>query len=355
MKLNDLSPASRAGGLLYTTMKHLTAVAAVALTGGIGIGIGQGLVGGAAPRVAWAQGGSIPSGGEEQTVIRVAKQVRPAVVSVRRGSGSGSGIVIRKDGVILTNAHVVGQASHVSVRLANGRKLEARVLGADPAVDVAVIKVDARDLPEAAIADSDRLEVGQTAIAIGNPMGLEGTVTTGVVSATNRQRSPDDFVGFIQTDAAINPGNSGGPLLDSQGRVIGINTWIIGRATGLGFAVPINVARDVAKQVLETGKVRRAVIGIVPGSITPELASRLKLPVSSGAVVVEVAAGSPAEKAGLRAEDIITRVDGKVVASAGELRRILRERSGGDTVALTVRRGEETLTVKVRLVDASNE
>ena len=190
---------------------------------------------------------------EERAVIDVVRDVRPAVISVLRNGGSGSGVIIRQDGVILTNAHVVGDASVVGVRFADGKTVEGRVLGSDPAVDIAVVKVKAGRLPTAPFADSDKLEVGQDAIAIGNPLGLEGTVTTGVVSATNRQRDPSDFVGFIQTDAAINPGNSGGPLLDSDGRVIGINTFIFARgAQGLGFAVPINVARDTANPVSYT-------------------------------------------------------------------------------------------------------
>lgn len=242
-------------------MKKETVMVAAALAVGIGIGVGQGLTGARGTAAAWAESAGVPADGREQTVIAVAKEARPAVVSVRRDGGMGSGIVIRRDGVILTNAHVVGDAKEVGVGFADGKKLQGRVMGVDASADVAVVKVDGASLPVAPLADSDHLDVGQTAIAIGNPMGLEGTVTTGVVSATNRQRSADDFVGFIQTDAAINPGNSGGPLLDSHGRVMGINTWIIGKATGLGFAVPINVARDVAQQVLTTGQVRHASSG----------------------------------------------------------------------------------------------
>jgi serine protease Do len=331
-------------------MKKVAAIVAGSLAGGIGIGVGQGLIGIRDLPVAWAQ--VVPRSGEEQTVISVAKQARPAVVRVKREGGSGSGIIIRGDGVILTNAHVVGASKEVEVRLASGRTLEGQVMGVDPGVDIAVVKVNGTGLPEAPLADSDHLDVGQTAIAIGNPMGLEGTVTTGVISATNRQRSLDDFIDFVQTDAAINPGNSGGPLLDSQGRVVGINTWIIGRASGLGFAVPINVAKDVAKQVLETGKVQRAVLGIVPGSITPEMAQRLKLPVTHGAVVAEVSAGSPAEKAGVQMEDIITRVNGQEIKGAGDLRRILRDRKAGDTITLTVLRGGQTVSVKAQLIEA---
>ena len=336
-------------------MRKTATILAASLSVGVGVGVGQGLVGVRDLPVAWAQSAAGLRSAEEQTVIRVAKQARPAVVSVSRDGGSGSGVIIRADGVILTNAHVVGDAKQVGVRLSDGRKLEGQVLGADPAVDVAVVRVNASNLPVAPMANSDRLEVGQAAIAIGNPLGLDGTLTTGVVSAINRQRSLNDFVNFIQTDAAINPGNSGGPLLDSEGRVMGINTWIMGRTTGLGFAVPINLAREVATQVLETGTVRRVIIGIVPTSVTPQIAATLKLPVSEGAAVVEVQPGSPAEKAGLLANDVITRVDGKAIAGAGDLRRILRERKAGDNVALTVQRAEQTLNLTVQLADGSKQ
>ena len=333
-------------------MRKETVIVAAALAAGLGVGMGQGLTG-VQSAVAWAASMNAPADGREQTVIAVAHEARPAVVSVRRDGGLGSGVVIRPDGVILTNAHVVADAQEVDVRFADGKTLQGRVMGKDPAADVAVVKVAAQGLPVAPLADSDHLDVGQTAIAIGNPMGLEGTVTTGVVSATNRQRSADDFVGFIQTDAAINPGNSGGPLLDSRGRVMGINTWIIGKATGLGFAVPINVAKDVAQQVLATGQVRHAVLGIMTGSVTPEVAEQMKLPVDHGAVVMETVKDSSAEKAGVRAQDIITGIDGQAVHGAGDLRRVLREHKAGDSVALTLRRGAQTLTVKVVLTESA--
>jgi serine protease Do len=333
-------------------MKNASVIVTASLAAGVGLGVGQGLVG--AGSSVWAQASAIARSMEEQTVISVAKQVRPAVVSISREGGSGSGVVIRREGVILTNAHVVGDHKTLDVQLADGRKFQGQVVGVDPTVDIAVVKVPANDLPEAPITDSDQLQVGQTAIAIGNPLGLKGTVTTGVVSATNRQRSADDFVGFVQTDAAINPGNSGGPLLDSQGRVIGINTWIIGRASGLGFAVPINVAKEVATQVLDKGGVRRAVLGIIPNSVTPEIAARMKLPVNEGAVVAEVSAGSPAEKAGLKNGDVIVAVDGEKMRGAGDLRRVLRNHHAGETVSVTVRRGEETRSFKVQLTEASD-
>ncbi|MCC2669369.1 MAG: protease Do [Armatimonadetes bacterium] len=333
-------------------MKNASVVVAASLAAGVGLGVGQGLVGTGSS--VWAQAAAIARSMEEQTVISVSKQVRPAVVSISREGGSGTGVVIRREGVILTNAHVVGNLKQVDVQLADGRKFKGEVVGVDPTVDIAVVKVAANDLPEAPIADSDRLEVGQTAIAIGNPLGLKGTVTTGVVSATNRQRSADDFVGFVQTDAAINPGNSGGPLLDSQGRVIGINTWIIGRASGLGFAVPINVAKEVAQQVLDKGGIHRAVLGIIPNSVTPEVAAKLKLSVEEGAVVAEVSADSPSEKAGLKVGDVVVALDGEKVRGAGDLRRVLRNHKAGDVVAVSIRRGEESRTIKVQLTEASD-
>lgn len=336
-------------------MKNASVIVAASLAAGVGVGIGQGVIsGGRQMPSAVAQAASSTHSPEEETVINVSKQVRPAVVNIKREGATGSGVVIRREGVILTNAHVVDTAKQVEVQLWDGRKLPGTVAGVDPTVDIAVIKVPAKDLTAAQIADSDQIEVGQTAIAIGNPMGLQGTVTTGVVSAVNRQRGPDDFVGFVQTDAAINPGNSGGPLLDSTGRVVGINTWIIGRATGLGFAVPINVAKDVANQVLNQGGIRRAVIGIIPNSVTPEVAAKMKLSVDSGAVIAEMTEGSPAARAGLKDGDVITAIDGGKVENAGDLRRVLRNHKPGDTVSLTIVRGAEKRTVKVQLEEMND-
>jgi serine protease Do len=295
----------------------------------------------------------------EAVVIRVARQATPAVVAVAVRGGSGSGVIIRADGVILTNAHVVRDFGDVDVGLADGRRVSGRVLGRDPAVDVAVVRVQATELPAAPLADSDRLEVGQMAIAIGNPIGLERTVTTGVVSAVNRSPRGFELGGLIQTDAAINPGNSGGPLLDSQGRVMGINTVIIQGTTGLGFAIPINLARDIAEQVLTTGRVRRAVLGIVPDDLIPELAQLYDLPVREGIIVRQVEPGSPGARAGLQVADIITHIDGQRVTTSGDLRRILRGRRPGDSVRLTVVRAPDrgratTLTLTAQLGEASS-
>ncbi|HEY0139457.1 MAG TPA: trypsin-like peptidase domain-containing protein [Thermoanaerobaculia bacterium] len=289
---------------------------------------------------------------EEETVIRVARTVSPAVVSVSRSGGSGSGVIIRAEGIIVTNAHVVGNARRVEVRTADGRTFAGDVLGRDETVDIAVVRINARNLPAAPIANSDRLEVGQLAIAIGNPLGLERTVTRGVVSAVNR--SPGNIgisAGLIQTDAAINPGNSGGPLLDSSGRVIGINTVILAGATGLGFAVPINLAIDVVDQLLATGRVSRAFLGIGYGDLDREIARYYDLPVEQGVIVSSIVRNSPAARAGFREADIITSIGGEAVTNSGDLGRILRSRRPGDSVAVEFYRGNQRQRVNVTLTE----
>ncbi|HYI13380.1 MAG TPA: trypsin-like peptidase domain-containing protein [Thermoanaerobaculia bacterium] len=291
---------------------------------------------------------------EEEMVIRVARTATPAVVSVSRRGGSGSGVIVRANGIILTNAHVVGNARTVEVRTADGQTFTGTVLGRDEDVDTAVVQVEARNLPAAPLGDSDRLDVGQIAVAIGNPLGLERTVTRGVVSATNRDpRGIGLAAGLIQTDAAINPGNSGGPLLDSSGRVIGINTAILAGTTGLGFAIPINLAIDVMEQILTTGRVRRAFLGVSFVGVTRELARQFSLPVEQGVAVMEVVAGSPAARSGLRRGDFIVGFDSEPVTDDGDLRRLLRTRRPGDTVRLEVNRNGRVERISVRLGEAS--
>jgi serine protease Do len=346
---------------LNSFTKSIAAVAVGGLSLGAGIGMGQGLTLqtrlGTVGLIDAARAGvavSTSRSSDELNTIQVVKSVSPAVVTIADGSGLGSGVIIDgKSGIILTNNHVIAGAAGglVEVKLKNARTLRGRVLGTDPIVDIAVVKVNATGLPQAVIGDSDKLDVGESAIAIGAPLGLEQTVTHGVVSALNRKISPDAIEGYIQTDAAINPGNSGGPLLDSQGRVIGINSAVLrgNEAQSLGFAVPINVARQVAREVLSNGTIRHAIIGIGPVSITPELADQFQLPIQSGVIVGSVGEGTPAAAIGLRQGDIITAIDGEKLAGAGDLRRIVRAKKPGDTILLTVRRPNGTARVKLRL------
>jgi S1-C subfamily serine protease len=289
---------------------------------------------------------------EEETVIRVARTATPAVVSVSRRGGTGSGVIVRSDGIIITNAHVVGSMRNVEVRTADGRTFTGTVLGTDQAVDTAIVRIDAKNLPAAPLADSDRLEVGQLAIAIGNPLGLERTVTRGVVSAVNRDpRGVDIAAGLIQTDAAINPGNSGGPLLDSSGRVIGINTAMLAGAAGLGFAIPINVAVDVMEQIVTTGRVVRAYLGVGTRDITPEIARYFRLPIEEGVVVLQVS--GPAARAGIAVEDFIVSIDNQKVVDTTGLQRILRTKRPNDTVSVEIVRGSARRKMAVRLGERS--
>lgn len=333
----------------------------LALTLGIGLGVGQELVKEVRPAFldlppAVAQSAVRPAestiSSEEQSIIRVARQASPAVVSVSQGSGMGSGVLIRSDGVLLTNAHVVGNAQQVRIGLADGRRLTGKVVGRDASADVAVVKISGNEFPQAPLGDSDRLEVGQATIAIGNPLGLDRTVTTGVVSAVNR--SGFEMDGLIQTDAAINPGNSGGPLLDSRGRVIGINTAVLrGRgASGLGFAIPINLANNVAQQLLETGRVQRVQLGISYSDVEPAVAQQFDMPVRQGVLVQEVRPDSPAANAGIRPQDVITRAGDVAITSGGDLRRVLRLQRPGNVITFQIQRGDRSLNVSSRLTEA---
>jgi serine protease Do len=345
-------------------MKQTTFTLALGLTVGAGFGLTAGAVTRDAVKPAWAQYTTLAEsatslGTEEANVVRIARQVSPAVVSVAQAEGgSGSGVIIRSDGVILTNAHVVGMSPTVRVGLADGRRVDGRVVGRDPTLDVAVVRIDAPNLPVAPIGDSDRLEVGQTAIAIGNPLGLERTVTTGVVSAVNRSPRGISLDGLIQTDAAISPGNSGGPLLDSRGHVIGINTAVLRApgASGLGFAVPINLAEHVGEQILATGRVVRSFLGVEYRDVEPEMAEQFRLDAREGIVVIAVAPSTPAEHAGVERGDIITKVDSVPIKQGGDLRRVLRDRRPGDKVQITVvRMGGSTRTLSARLAEAPAE
>ena len=281
----------------------------------------------------------------EQSLVGITQRVSPAVVGISTRGGAGSGFIIRADGIVLTNRHVVGTARVVTVELATGNEVQGRVIGTDQSHDVAIVDIPGEGLPVAPLGDSDRLQVGQTAIAIGNPLQFTRTVTTGIISGIHRNLPTTiqeiGLYELIQTDAAINPGNSGGPLLNSAGQVIGISTAIAqspsvqgGVAFGLGFAVPINVAREIAEQLLTTGAIRRAALGISPIDIEPEMARQFNLSIREGIIVVQVLRDAPAERAGILRGDVITRIDDTPITNSGDLRRFLRGRRGGETVTV---------------------
>ncbi len=310
-----------------------------------------------------------PSGlcGNETNVIQVARTVGPAVVSVLnmevrgggrpdRRQGLGSGFIVSRDGLIVTNAHVIEDADRIDVVLAGGRTVTARVLGSDPRIDIAVLRVSGSNLPVVPFGDSDGLRAGQDAIAIGNPLGFERTVTTGVVSALNRviPGGGTSLMDLIQTDAAINPGNSGGPLLDSCGRVIGVNTAVVGSQSGgggLGFAVPINIARRAVRDVVQTGRIVVPWIGIGYSEVTSEMASAYGLPVAYGVVVGSVAEGSPAARADIRRGDIIVTLNGRRLENAAQLQRFIREAAVGERLTLVVLRNGSRLTKTLQLAE----
>ncbi len=251
--------------------------------------------------------------------------------------GTGSGVIFTADGAILTNNHVIDHALSINVRLRDGRLLPAKLLGRDPATDLAVIKIEAGGLTAAKFGDSDASRVGEWTIAIGSPFGLGYTVTTGVLSAKGRGGlGMNQIEDYLQTDASINPGNSGGPLCDLDGRVLGINTMIVGRGTGIGFAVPSNLARRAAEQILKTGRVQRSWIGVGIQDLTPELASAMKVDPRAGVLVNSINDGGPAQKANIKPGDIIAGVGGKRVTDGRELVREVISHEVGQTVQLEI-------------------
>jgi serine protease Do len=279
--------------------------------------------------------------------------------------GLGSGVIVDAKGLILTNEHVVRDAEQITVTLSDGRQLPAQVLGASPTYDLAVLKVSAPRLPAAALGNSDQLVVGEWAIAIGNPFGFllndtQPTVTAGVVSATRRDIKSEVsesgvYKNMIQTDAAINPGNSGGPLVNGDGEVIGINTFIFtkgGGSLGIGFAIPINLARRLVEEIERYGRVRTAWPGMQLQEVTPYLAQRLGFNDMGGMVVSRVAAGGPADKAGVRVGDRIRRVNGRAVNSVDDAQRSVYGAQVGDRLALDIERGGERLSMSLTLVEA---
>lgn len=270
-----------------------------------------------------------------------------------RERGAGSGFIISKDGYIVTNNHVVEKAQKITVKLLDGRVFQGKVVGTDPFSDVALIKVDANNLPTLPLGNSDMIRVGEWVIAIGNPFGLTHTVTVGVVSAKGRSGiGVTDIEDFIQTDAAINPGNSGGPLLNLKGEVIGMNTAIFSRSggyMGIGFAIPINIVKTVVEQLKTKGKVERGWLGVVIQDLTPDLAKELGLKVTEGVLITEIIPDSPAAKAGLKEKDVIIKVNGKPVRNASELRSQILILKPGTEVELEIIRNGEKKIVKATI------
>ncbi|MHC4060187.1 MAG: DegQ family serine endoprotease [Planctomycetota bacterium] len=270
----------------------------------------------------------------------------------------GSGFIVSSDGYILTNNHVVKDAEEITVTLKNGRELEAKLVGSDDETEVAVIKVDSNNLPPLELADSDKLEVGEWVVAIGNPFGLSHTVTAGIVSAKGRSGFRlAKFEDFIQTDAAINPGNSGGPLINLDGKVVGINSAILGPGgnIGIGFAIPVNMAKFSYNQLIEGGKVVRGALGIAINDLDPDLAEYLGLDTAKGVVVIEVAEGSAAEKAGMQRYDVVVEFNGEKVETMNEFRsRVATLKPGTKVEIVVVRKGKQK-TLRAELGESSAE
>jgi len=315
------------------------------------------------------QGGAAFATDYERTIVDVVERTMPIVVGIgvegQAGSGLGSGFIVDANGLIVTNAHVVRGAQRVAVALGDGRSFAGTVVARDDQNDLALVKIDAQNLPVAELGDSSALRSGQVAIAIGNPLGYARTVTVGVVSATGRTLSEtpgnQPIQDLIQTSAQINPGNSGGPLLDSFGRVIGVNTLgaadpsLGGRAEGIGFAISVNTVKRFLAEAQSQGGTATAQrgeawIGVTVANLDPVMARRFGLPVQRGLIVTDVLSFGPADQAGLERGDIITRVDGRPIATADDLRTVLQDKRAGDRVQVSYFRqgqGEQTATVTI--------
>jgi len=333
-----------------------------------------------------AGGGSLDA--EEQNNIGVYRKNIPSVVNVTSKAvtfdffygavpqeGQGSGFVIDKEGHILTNYHVIADARQVEVTLYNRKKYRAKIVGTDRAHDLAIVQIEAPNLTPAVLGDSRNLQVGQKVYAIGNPFGLSGTLTTGIVSSIRSVREPDGMQidDAIQTDAAINPGNSGGPLMNWRGEVIGINTMIysgVGQSAGIGFAIPINTAKAVLGDLVTLGRVRRPALGIRTIPIDPELAAEMGLPADYGLLIVQVVQGGAADQAGLRGGteraylgnipimiggDLIVAIDGQRIDDQQALAQIMNNHRAGDSVRMTIYRGKKKMEVTVSLGEAREQ
>lgn len=280
----------------------------------------------------------------------------------RERVGSGSGVIIREDGYIVTNNHVIEGATEIEVTLTNNKTFKAELIGADPATDVALIKVDAQGLPTIPFGDSDRLRLGEWVLAIGSPYNLRSTVTAGIVSAKGRS-IPDNsrefkIESFIQTDAAVNPGNSGGALVDKAGNLVGINTAIVsqtGAYAGYSFAVPVNIVKKIVSDLIDFGSVRRAVLGVTMSPVTQEIADKMKLSSLNGVYIVEVSPGSAAEKAGVRKEDILIAIDSVKITNASSVQEMVNGFSPGDKAVLTVIRDGREKDLEVKFQGTAEE
>jgi serine protease Do len=281
------------------------------------------------------------------------QMIPPRQLGPQYEHGLGSGVIVTKDGYILTNNHVVDNASEVKVTLQDGREFTAKVIGRDPKSDIAVVKIDAKNLPVVPIADSSKVQVGDVVLAIGNPFGVGQTVTQGIVSAKDRgNMGIEDYEDFIQTDAAINPGNSGGALVDVDGRLIGINTAILSRSggsQGVGFAVPSDLARNVMESLIQYGHVTRGYLGIMIQDVTPVLAKEFKMKEPTGALVGDVVPDGPAAKAGFKDGDVVLDFNGKAVADSRHLQLTVAETKPGATVPVKVWRNGSTRTLEVTI------
>src|SRR5438270_4385384 len=325
---------------------------------------------------------------EEQNNILVYRKNIPSVVNITSKAvtfdffyglvpqeGEGSGFVIDKEGHILTNSHVIADAQRVEVTLHNRKKYRAKVVGTDRSHDLAIVQIEAPNLTSAVLGDSRNLQVGQKVYAIGNPFGLSGTLTTGIVSSIRSVREPDGMTidEAIQTDAAINPGNSGGPLMNSHGEVIGINTMIassVGQSAGIGFAIPINTAKALLSDLVTLGRVRRPTLGVRTIPISPELAEEMGLPADYGLLVVQVVPGGAADRAGLRGGneraylgntpittggDLIVAIEGQDVQDQQDLSHVMNNHRAGDSVRVTIYRGKRKMDVNVTLGEAREQ
>jgi Do/DeqQ family serine protease len=274
----------------------------------------------------------------------------------QRVQGVGSGVIVNPDGYILTNHHVVDGAVEIRVELTDKRTFTAKLVGSDQPSDLAVIKIDAKSLPTLALGDSDKVRVGDVVLAVGNPLGIGQTVTSGIVSAKGRATGLSDgsFEDFLQTDAAINRGNSGGALVNTNGELVGINSQILspsGGSIGIGFAIPSNMAKAVMDQLLKTGKVRRGMLGVTIQSVDADLAASLNLPSASGAIVTSVSTGGPAERAGVKRGDVITAVNNQPISDTNGLRNLVAGMAPGSNATLAVMRGGKEQSFQVALAE----